>query len=95
MHQVRADVGSGQHLQRSVCGVGMREGDPGGGFFMRIETEIGAVLMPGDVSAILATFGEDRSAEQEDVRTDQVFERVENARAAGELRPEKAWPSGP
>lgn len=52
---------------------------------MRIETEIGAVLMPGDVSAILATFGEDRSAEQEDVRTDQVFERVENARAAGDF----------
>ena len=74
-----------QHLQGAVFGIGLRERDPRGDLFVRIEAEIGAVLMPGDIGAILAAFGKDRSAEQHDVGTHEIFERVEDGRTAAEL----------
>jgi hypothetical protein len=52
---------------------------------MRIEAEIGAVLVPGDVGAIVAPLGEDRSAEQHDVGANEVFKRIEDARTSGDL----------
>ena len=78
-------MGARQHLQRAVLSRGLGERDPGRYLLMRIKAEIGAVLVPGHIGAVLAALGEDRCAEQHDVGPDQVFEHVEDRRAAAEL----------
>ena len=41
--------------------------------------------MPGDVARVAAVLGENRRAKQQDVRSDNVFHRIEDGRVPGQL----------
>ena len=49
------------------------------------QPEVRRVLVPGHVTRVAAVLGEDGRAEEHDVRSDQVLDRVEDARIASEL----------
>ena len=82
---VRPAVRIGQNAHAPVQRIGGSEGDPGGDFFVRGEPEVRGVLVPGHIAWVATVLGEDGRPEEHDVRSDQVLDRIEDARMAPEL----------
>ncbi len=80
-------VGAGQDLDAAHLGRGIGQRDPGGDLLGRIEAEISAVLVPGDVRPLVRLLQPGGEVVDQDVRPDQAFHR----RAAGRTcRPARA-----
>jgi hypothetical protein len=56
------------------------QGNPGGDVLIRLDAEIGRILVPGGEGRAVRLLDEEGRGEHQDVGADQVLDRVENTR---------------
>ena len=78
-------VAAGQHFHAAVFGRRIGKGEPQRNYVMRVEPVIGGILVPRDELAVLRVFEPEGRQVEQDIRADQVFDRVENFRMMGDV----------
>ena len=63
--------------------IGQRQ--PDGYQFVRIQPEIGGILMPGHIGAVLSTLDPEPGRKGENIGSDQILDHIENAVVKGEI----------
>src|SRR5437660_61412 len=78
-------VGTWHELHTPGDLVGGRHREPGGCDIGRVEPPISGILMPGDEPWIMGLLDEEPGIPAEDVRPQQIFDRIENLRMTDHL----------
>jgi len=68
----------GQMFHAAGLSAGIRQSNPGADLLMRIEAEIGTVLMPGGEGRRVGLLDEERTGPDQDVGADHVLDRIED-----------------
>ena len=74
--EVGGEAASGDDAQTAVVAAAVAEGEPGGDLLVRLQAEIGGILVPGDVVPIAGLLGPDGRGEDQDVGADDRLDRI-------------------
>ena len=85
MDQLLAAVAAGDHPDAAALGRRIAEGEPDRRLLVRVEPVIGRVLVPGHVGRIARSLEPEGRQVDQDVRAEQVLDRVQNRGMAREL----------
>src|SRR5579883_985710 len=80
-----AEVAPRHDANAAVPCVARGERDPSRHLLVPVETEIGGILVPGDIAAVAGILGPKRRCEEQNIGPDQVLDRVQDARVRREF----------
>ena len=78
-------VRAGDHLHAAAFVIAVRQGHPSGDTHMRLQPHIARILMPTDKTRIARFLDEQNRAADQQVRSEDIFDRIQNDGVVGQL----------